>query len=782
MSKEWHKDLEVLIIDDEIEANTTVGRALRAIAEELSSRDIRVVPALSESDGWTAFVSNSDIGCVLVDWDVASAAPSGEGHAERLIAALRERNPRLPIFLATERIAVEQIPVAALQSVIDFLWKTEDTPAFMAGRIEHALVGYAETLFPPFFKELVTYAETYKYAWHTPGHMGGVAFLKSPAGRRFFDFFGENVLRSDLSISVPELGSLLPHSGVVGEAERNAAQTFGADRTFFVTNGTSTSNKIVWQGRVTEGDVVLVDRNCHKSIEHALIMTGAVPVYLVPTRNHYGIIGPIPAAEFTAESIGEKIAANPLIDSETPAKARLAVVTNSTYDGICYRVAEIMNRLAGSVETLHFDEAWFAYAAFHALYRGRYGMHDHDPLPDPPVVFATQSTHKLLAAFSQASMVHLRDRHVPEEKKVDRERFNEAFMMHTSTSPQYGIIASLDVATRMMQHGGGQVMMQDAIEEAIGFRREMYRIRHQLDPDSRGAGSRWWFRLFEPHGILNHPVSSASASLAEVKHRAEGDLSRESTFWEIRETEDWHGYDGVGDGYAMLDPIKVTVLTPGIGTDGALADWGIPAAIVTRFLWTRGIVVEKTGTYSFLLLFSVAITKGKSGTLVAELFHLKELYDSDAALCDVLPALVAEHPGRYAQMSFQELCRDMHDFYKEKKAVGVIQEVYSVLPEQAMTPAQAYRRLVKGQVESLPLDAADGRVNAVGIVPYPPGIPVIMPGERFDHRKTPKILEYLSLLQDFDTRFPGFEHEVHGVEPQRDPASGQTHYKLDCLV
>ncbi len=782
MSRDWYVGFKVLIIDDEFEANNTVGRALRAIADELSKLDIGVVPALTLEDGWTSCVSDTDIGCVLLDWDIPSQTkPPGAG-PERLIAAIRQRNQKMPIFLSTERMAVDQLPLAVLEAVVDFLWKTEDTPAFMAGRIQHALTAYADTLLPPFFKELVRYADAYKYAWHTPGHMGGVAFLKSPAGRRFFDFFGENMLRSDLSISVPELGSLLPHSGVVGDGERNAAQAFGADRTFFVTNGTSTANKIVWQGRVMAGNVVAVDRNCHKSIEHALIMTGAIPVYFMPTRNQYGIIGPIPSQEFSADSLRRKMAASPLIDGEGPDTVRMAVVTNSTYDGISYRAADVMRPMAGTVDNVHFDEAWFAYARFHELYDGRYGMQDAENGPDEPVVFATQSTHKLLAALSQASMVHVRDRHVAEENKVDFERFNEAFMMHTSTSPQYSIIASLDVAARMMQHGGGRVMMQDTIEEAVGFRREMARIHHQIDPDQKSAGKRWWFRLFQPHGILESPFANMSASLNQADQPKEGDLSHDPAFWHIRDGADWHGYDGVGDGYAMLDPIKVTILTPGIGADGSLADWGIPAAIVSRFLWHRGIVVEKTGTYSFLMLFSIAITKGKSGTLVAELFRLKELYDGDAALPEVLPGLVDLAPERYAGLSFKALCQEMHDFYKSRNTIAIIKDVYATLPEQVMTPADAYRYLVAGKVESLTLDALESRTNAVGIVPYPPGIPVIMPGERFDSAHTAKILEYLNLLQDFDNRFPGFEHEIHGVEAKPDPDTGQNRYVLDCLV
>lgn len=233
--------------------------------------------------------------------------------------------------------------------------------------------------------------------------MGGVAFLKNAAGRIFYNFFGENALRADLSASVQELGSLLDHSGVVGgEAERKAAEVFGADRTYFVTGGTSAANRIVWLGTVTPGDVVLVDRNCHASVMHAIVMTGAVPIYLIPARNEYGIIGPVRSSEFRPEVVAEKVRNCPLIDDPASQTVRMAVVTNSTYDGICYSAERIEEQLRDTVPPyIHFDEAWSGYARFHPpLYAGRFGMHRAGAAG--PTIFATQSTHKVLAAFSQA--------------------------------------------------------------------------------------------------------------------------------------------------------------------------------------------------------------------------------------------------------------------------------------------------------------------------------------------------------------------------------------------
>jgi len=313
---EWSREMKALFANaGSRDAQTTVARSLAAVIDSLHKADIETVEAGDIEDAWRLFLSDADIGCAVVSGQMA-----GEGlTAIDLIEAMKSRNAYLPIFLSADRLTVRDLPVEMLRYIDGYIWTTEDTPAFIAGRIEEAIEAYIGRLIPPFFGELVKYAHEYKYSWHTPGHMGGLAFLKSPAGRQFHDYFGENLLRSDLSVSVPELGSLLPHEGPVGAAEANAARVFNADRTYFVLNGTSTANKIVWGGRVTQGDVVVVDRNCHKSLEHILVMTGAVPIWLVPSRNPLGLIGPIRAEEFEPESIRRKMRECPLLEGDGPA-------------------------------------------------------------------------------------------------------------------------------------------------------------------------------------------------------------------------------------------------------------------------------------------------------------------------------------------------------------------------------------------------------------------------------------------------------------------------------
>ncbi len=769
--------MRLLIIDDEFHDDSAAGSSLRAIVDAIGERGVETVTATTYEDGWQRFLADPGIGCVVVDWDLAQKRDDGRLLVTLLIESIRSRNHTIPVLLATDRLGVEGIPSDILGLIDGYIWISEDTPDFMAGRIHQNIRRYHDLLMPPFFRALTEYAKEYHYAWHTPGHMGGVAFLRSPAGKLFFDFYGENVFRADLSISVPELGSLNEHSSVIGESERNASTTFGSDRTYFVLNGTSTANKMVWHGRVCPGDVVLVDRNCHKSLQQVIQMIGAIPIYFVPTRNRHGIIGPVPAEQFTEASIRAKLKASPLIEGDGPEQLAMTVLTNSTYDGLCYDAPFVESALTGITRNLHFDEAWYGYARFHEVYAGRYGMHGEESASDAPVVFATQSTHKLLAALSQCSMLHVRDRQVAESRRVDHERFNEAFMMHTSTSPQYGLIASLDVATRMMQHGQGRPLLQDAIEEAVTFRRKMSEIAGAKAKQKKD----WWFTLFQPPGIEHRGMRHATAPLASAGAPEGGDVTKDSSFWMLDPKSDWHGYDGLQDRFVMLDPTKVTVMTPGLDITGNWQDMGIPAAIISAFLQQQGIVVEKTGNYAFLVLFSIGISRGKSGTLLSELFRFKRYFDRNDALEDVLPDLCLKNERRYKNMRIQDLCREMHQFFYERDAATISADVYGTIPEQAKTPGAAFSAMVRGDVDRVSLENIDGRVAAVMVVPYPPGIPVIMPGERFDCERTPKLIEFLKLLADFDSVFPGFEHEVHGVTSDRDPATDAVQYAVDCI-
>ncbi len=738
--------LKALLVDDELNDATSWGRASRALVTEMEGRHIEVVSATSPEDGEAIVISDAGLNAILVDWSFGGDDALTHARAKRLLHCVRSRYSRIPVFLMAERDEASTIPLDVMQMADEFVWTLEDTAFFIAGRVLAAIYRYRELVLGPMTAALFKFANTFEYSWHTPGHSGGTAFLKSPAGRAFYDYFGENLLRSDLSISVAELGSLLDHSGPIGESEKYAARIFGAHRTYCVTNGTSTSNRIILTASVARGQVVLCDRNCHKSIEHSLILTGGIPVYLMPSRNSYGIIGPIYPELLKKESVAAAIASNPLTNGADPVHC---VITNSTYDGLCSRVTRITELLDTVVDRIHFDEAWYAYARFNGIYRERYAMHGDPSAHAGPTLFATHSTHKVLAALSQASFIHVRDGRNP----IDHDTLNEAFMMHSSTSPLYTIIASNDTATAMMEGARGTALTTEAIQEAVGFRQMIGRIRRQFA--ERGE---WFFKTWNAEVVAGIPFEDAPEDLL-VNHPEP---------WILRPSDSWHGFRDLEDDYAMLDPIKVSVLT--LLED----DCGIPAYIVSAYLDNEGIQVEKTTDYTILLLFTIGVTKGKWGTLVNALLDFKRDYDANMTLDQAIPHLVAQWPQRYRKLGLRDLACQMHNQIKSSEQMYWQGRAVNELPKAIVKPADAYQSLVRNEVELLSLDQMGDRVVATGVVPYPPGIPLLMPGESAGAPEGPH-LTYLRALEDWDRLFPGFEHDTHGVDHQ------DGRYRVSCL-
>ncbi|MFZ2289567.1 MAG: Orn/Lys/Arg decarboxylase N-terminal domain-containing protein [Halopseudomonas yangmingensis] len=740
----------ILIIHPQSGQPDIAGRQLQALQVSLQQEGFEVLGAASLEEGRLIAEAHRGLSCILFSTDQQDDIAD----IQALFAAAHSRSPELPILALSTRQSLGSEQLAALRELPGLrgiIYLFEDTLAFIAGQIARTARAYLAQLLPPFFKALLNYTGRASYSWHSPGHGGGVAFRKSPVGRAFHDFFGENTLRSDLSVSVPGLGSLLDHSGPIAEAESNTARIFGADHSFYVINGTSTANKIIWHAFVSRDDVVLVDRNCHKSILHAITMTGAIPLYLSGSRNDYGIIGPIDLGQFSRDNLRRQLAEHPLIgDPDRP--IRLAVLTNSTYDGLCCNAELLKQHLQDSVDILHFDEAWFGYAAFHPFYAGRHGMGRNHGFPraNHPLVFATQSPHKVLAALSQASIILAED---SREQQLDVPRFNEAFMMHTSTSPHYGIIASIDVASGMMAGDPGRSLVQETLDEALSFRRAMRQNDEALEDGE------WWFDVWEPE-----------QALLQSQLRAED--------WVLQSQADWHGFGELQEDWVLLDPIKVTLLTPGIGEQGRLARSGIPAALVTRFLAERGLVVEKTGLYSFLILFSLGITKGKWSTLVAELQEFKRLYDSNTPLELTLPGIARS--GHYRGLGLRDLGERLHDFFKREKLVSVMRRIYTELPQMHLRPADAWQQLTRGKVEAVPISQLAGRTSAVMLVPYPPGIPLIMPGERFPE-DSDALGEFLRIAAEQDRLFPGFESDIHGLRAQI-LEDGSRQLCVDCLL
>ncbi|MDD1655700.1 MAG: arginine decarboxylase, partial [Methanomicrobiales archaeon] len=740
---------KVLIVNNDLNAENAKGTACRKLIGELEKKETDVIGSLSIHDAESIVISDPGIDCFLLDWDIGEEE-SAHTEAVQLIEMLRSRNHLLPVFLMAERTAASAIPTGIMEKVSDFVWLLEDTPAFIAGRIVAAMGRYRRQIVPPFTAALAAFSQVYEYSWHTPGHTGGTAFLKSPVGLAFHEVYGEPLFRTDLSISVGALGSLLDHSGPIGESEKYAARVFGAHRSYTVTNGTSTSNRVVFMACVTDGEIALCDRNCHKSIEHSLTLTGARPVYLLPSRNYLGLIGPIHPEVLAKGAIQKAVKESTLAAEAKNKKPVHCVITNSTYDGLTYNVRRVLELLSPTVSRIHFDEAWYGYARFNPLYRDRYAMYGNPAGYHGPTVFATTSTHKLLAAFSQASFIHVRDGKDP----VDHARFNESFMMHASTSPLYTIIASNEVSASMMDGPFGLALTTESIQEAVAFRKTMARIHAEFV-----AEGGWFFAPWQPDTVRD-PATGVTMAFQDAPDSL---LVTSPDAWVLHPGDDWHGFADLEDGYCMLDPIKVSIVTPGMSRKGKLEKRGIPASIVTAYLNNQGIVQEKTTDFTILFLFSLGITKGKWGTLVNALLSFKQDYDRNTPLTQVLPDLVESYPGRYGGMGLRDLSDEMFAAVASGRNTEWMAKAFSQLPEAEMTPREAYTRLVHNQVEHLLLDRLAGRIAATGVVPYPPGIPLLMPGENFGDKRGP-ILSYLRSLEAFDTQFPGFTHDTHGVE------------------
>jgi arginine decarboxylase len=742
----------IVIIDEDFRSENTSGLGIRALADAMEKEGMEVLGVTSYGDlsQFAQQQSRASAFILSIDDEEFGAGSSEETDValkslRAFVEEIRYKNADIPIYLYGETRTSRHIPNDILRELHGFIHMFEDTPEFVARHIIREAKSYLDSLAPPFFRALVHYANDGSYSWHCPGHSGGVAFLKSPIGQMFHQFFGENMLRADVCNAVEELGQLLDHTGPVAASERNAARIFNADHCYFVTNGTSTSNKMVWHSTVAPGDIVVVDRNCHKSILHSIIMTGAIPVFLMPTRNHLGIIGPIPLDEFKIENIQKKIEANPFAREAVNKKPRILTITQSTYDGVVYNVETIKEMLDGRIDTLHFDEAWLPHATFHEFYKDMHAIGKDRPRAKESLIFSTQSTHKLLAGLSQASQILVRE---SQTVKLDQDMFNEAYLMHTSTSPQYAIIASCDVAAAMMEPPGGTALVEESILEALDFRRAMKKVDEEWGQD-------WWFQVWGPDSFAEDGIGS-----------------RED--WMIRAEDTWHGFGNIAPGFNMLDPIKATIVTPGLSIDGKFGETGIPASIVTKYLAEHGVIVEKAGLYSFFIMFTIGITKGRWNTLLTALQQFKDDYDKNQPMWRILPEFAAANP-RYERMGLRDLCQQIHDMYKLYDVARLTTEMYLSDMQPAMKPSDAFAKMAHREIDRVPIDELEGRVTAILLTPYPPGIPLLIPGERFNRT----IVDYLKFARDFNEKFPGFETDVHGLVTSE--VGGRRGYFVDCV-
>ena len=670
--------------------------------------------------------------------DVAAIVITDADHEEVLSNPLIEAL-RIPVFLIKKdaNSTVKPEFVGKITRVID---GNEVNYELYVKQIEAAAKKYEEEMLPPFFRALADYVEDGNSQFDCPGHQGGQFFARHPAGRAFYDFYGENLFRSDLCNADVKLGDLLIHEGPACDAQQHAAQVFNADKTYFVLNGTSSSNKMVLNALLAPGDIILYDRNNHKSISHgALVQAGATPVYLETARNPFGSIGGILEHCFNEEYIRKLVAEQDPEKAKAERPIRLAVIQLGTYDGTIYNARQVVDKIGHLCDYILFDSAWVGYEQFIPM------MKDCSPLllelgPNDPGILVTQSVHKQQAGFSQTSQVHKKDSHIKgQDRYVNHKRLNNAFMMHASTSPFYPLFASLDINAKIHEGEAGKLLWKDCVETVIDARKAVLKNCKYLRP-------------------LVPPVVNG-------KKWEDGDtaaMAQDVKYFAFEPGAKWHSFEGYGAGQYFIDPCKFQLITPGINVEtGEYEDFGIHANILANYLREHGIIPEKCDLNTILFLMTPAESKTKMDDLVAQLVRFEQLIEQDAPMQDVLPSIYYNNIDKYKGYTIRRLCQEMHDFYKDRNVSELQKKLFlhKYLPEYVKTPQEANFDFVRGHGELVPLTEAVGRMALEGALPYPPGVLCVQPGERWS--ETAK--DYFLALEEGINKLPGFAPEIQGV-------------------
>ena len=616
---------------------------------------------------------------------------------------------------------------------------------------------YEEEILPPFFDVLSEYSRRGNLQFACPGHQGGQYFMKHPAGRAMYEFFGENIFKSDICNADVDLGDLLIHEGPAMSAQTYAAKVYNADKTYFVMNGTSTSNSVVINAIVSPGDLVLFDRNNHKSIYNsALVSNAGKPVYLETSRNPFGFIGGIDAHCFDEKYLREEAAK---VDSEKAKEKRpfrLAVIQLGTYDGTIYNARQVVDKIGHLCDYILFDSAWVGYEQFIPM------MRECSPLllelkPDDPGILVTQSIHKQQAGFSQTSQIHKKDSHLRGQKRyVDHKRFNNAYMLYASTSPFYPLFAALDVNARMQDGEAGKKLWADCIKVGVEARKDVLERCELLKP-------------FIPPVVNGKPWQDYPTE--EIANNIE--------FFKFYPGEKWHSFEGYGENQYFVDTNKFMLTTPGIDVEtGEYEEFGIPATILANYLRDHRVVPEKNDLNSILFLLTPAESTSKMKGLVDHLVRFENLIKEDAPLNEVLPKLYAKYEERYKGYTIKRLCQEMHDFYKKNDAKTYQKLLFrkDYLPEYVINPNEASIELKRNNAKLVPLSDIVGEIALEGALPYPPGVFCVVPGERWNNVAQ----KYFSILEEGINRFPGFAPEIQGVYLEKEDGKIRAYgYVLD---
>ncbi|MRT41546.1 ornithine decarboxylase [Enterobacteriaceae bacterium RIT702] len=700
-----------------------------AVAPTLSLNTARDVVTLDNTDF-------TDVAAVVI---TLSDTRSG------VLTLLRKIGFNLPVFVANA-FDEEVLKLPGVTGEINGAPEEWDA-------LEDAAQAYEADLLPPFFDTLTRYVDMQNSTFACPGHQGGAFFRKHPAGRQFYEFYGENVFRSDMCNADVKLGDLLIHEGSAKDAQKFAAKVFNADKTYFVLNGTSSANKVVTNALLTRGDLVLFDRNNHKSNHHgALIQAGATPVYLEAARNPFGFIGGIDAHCFDDAYLREEIAKVAPDRANEQRPFRLAIIQLGTYDGTVYNARQVVDRIGHLCDYILFDSAWVGYEQFIPLMAGcsplTLELNENDP-----GIFVTQSVHKQLAGFSQTSQIHKKDNHIRGQKRFcPHKRLNNAFMLHASTSPFYPLFAALDINARMHKGEAGRSMWHECVTIGIDARKAILERCEMIQP-------------FLPENVYGKLWQAAETEA----------IAADPAYFSLEPGAKWHGFEGYAEQQYLVDPCKLLLTTPGIdAASGEYTSFGIPATILANYLRENGIVPEKCDLNSILFLLTPAETPEKMAHLVAMLVQFEQHVREDALLAEVLPSVYRKNIERYKGYTLRRLCQEMHDLYVSFDVKDLQKAMFrsACFPPVKVNPQDAHQAYIRGEVELVPIAKAEGRIAAEGALPYPPGVLCVVPGEVWGGA----VQRYFLALEEGINLLPGFSPELQGVYTEEDE-SGRL-----CLV
>ncbi|WP_172587783.1 ornithine decarboxylase SpeF [Shewanella xiamenensis] len=676
--------------------------------------------------------------------DVGAAVVSVDDVKNGIVEKIKNTGLKLPIFVSV--CCEETFPDDICSSITGVFELCGSNTDFYGKQVETAVQKYEQALLPPFFGTLKKYVEMGNSTFACPGHQGGQFFRKHPVGRQFFDFFGETIFRSDMCNADVKLGDLLIHEGAPLDAQKYAAKVFNADKTYFVLNGTSSSNKVATNALLAKGDLVLFDRNNHKSNHHgALIQAGATPIYLETARNPFGFIGGIDAHCFQESYLREQIRAVAPERANEQRPFRLAIIQLGTYDGTIYNARQVVDRIGHLCDYILFDSAWVGYEQFIPM------MNDCSPLlleltPDDPGIIVTQSVHKQQAGFSQTSQIHKKDKHIKGQARYcNHKRFNNAFMMHASTSPFYPLFAALDVNAKMHEGASGRYLWREAVKAGIEARKLLLKKCKYIKP-------------FIPSMIEGRPWQDYQTEL----------MADDLRFFEFEPGQKWHSFEGYEKGQYFVDPCKFLLTTPGIDAEtGKYTEFGIPATILANFLRENNIIPEKCDLNSILFLMTPAEDMAKMQHLVSQISRFEKLVDEDAPLSEVLPNVYNANKARYKDYTIRQLCQEMHNLYVSHDVKQLQKEMFrhAHFPTKVMDPQEANFEFIRGNVELVPLSQIEGRIAAEGALPYPPGVLCMVPGEIWGGA----VQRYFLALEEGINLLPGFSPELQGVYLESTP-------------